>query len=103
MRVFWNIQYSVANKEAYLASHKRKVKVSRKEVPKTATDLRENIKACIRDNKMPVVQADDREDGWQEFQELLDFEVFLLDCKLLNDEMVHVVFSSVILLTLALH
>ncbi|XP_052681337.1 uncharacterized protein LOC128162190 [Crassostrea angulata] len=80
-------KYSVANKEAYLASHKRKVKVSRKEVPKTATDLKENIKACIRDKKIPVVQADDREDGWQEFQELLDFEVFLLDCKLLNDDM----------------
>lgn len=50
---------------------------------------------------MPVVQADDREDGWQEFQELLDFEVFLLDCKLLNDDMVG--FPSVILLTVELH
>lgn len=84
-----------------MASHKRKVKVSRKEVPKTPADLKENIKACIRDKKIPVVQADDREDGWQEFQELLDFEVFLLDCKLLNDDMVG--FPSVIFLTLASH
>lgn len=84
-----------------MASHKRKVKVSRKEVPKTAADLKENIKACIRDKKIPVVQADDREDGWQEFQELLDFEVFLLDCKLLNDDMVGL--PTVLLLTVALH
>nr|XP_022307980.1 uncharacterized protein LOC111113982 [Crassostrea virginica] len=81
-----NNKYSVANKEAYLASHKRKVKVARKEVPRSALDLKENIKACIKDNKMPVVQADDKEDGWREFQELVDFEVFLLDCRLLNDD-----------------
>ena len=84
----FGLQYSVANKEAYLASHKRKVKVARKEVPRSALDLKENIKACIKDNKMPVVQADDKEDGWREFQELVDFEVFLLDCRFLNDDTV---------------
>ncbi|XP_061185513.1 uncharacterized protein LOC133193568 [Saccostrea echinata] len=80
-------KYSVSSKEAYLASHKRKVKVSKKEVPKTSKDLKENIKACIKDDKMPVVQADDREQTWQTFQELLDFDVFLLDCRILNDDM----------------
>lgn len=83
-----NFQYSVASKEAYLASHQRKVKVSKKEVPKTAIDLKENIKACIRDNKMPLIQADDKEQGWQTFQELLDFDVHLFDCKILSDNAV---------------
>jgi hypothetical protein len=75
----------VTSKEAYLASHQRKVKVSKKEVPKTAIDLRENIKTCIKDNKMPLVQTDDKEQGWQTFQELLDFDVRLFDCKILSD------------------
>jgi hypothetical protein len=67
----------------------KKVEAKKQETPNTCGNLKENIKLCMKDNMTPVMVADDTEDSWKMFPELLESDVCLMDCKILRDETVN--------------